>query len=296
MKTDTLLLEKWWDELTDEEFQDIFRMNKKTVIDLQAEIDYSENVYEDRTDPVLLTCLWYLGNTKPLEEAEELFNMKDIETAIQQYLLKILQLGSVYILWPALDEMKLIENGFAKEYKFPGVVGVIGSLHIETNASEQSDAELYYNEVMEKHSIILQVVCDSNCILRDVCVGCPGGKSIKEIFETSPLYAYVVGEDSVLSKNEFHLLGGTELPQLDSLLTPYKFISEERITEQQYQYNLLHESVMNVVEKTFRCLENRFPRLTTIEKPEFASLITSCVCVLHNFTLVHNDCCELYSM
>lgn len=294
MKTDTLLLEKWWDELTEEEFQEIFRMNKKTVVGLQAEIDYSENIYEDRIDPVLLACLWYLGNTKPLEEAEQLFNMKDIETAIQQYLVKLLQLGSVYILWPSLDEMKLIENSFANQFKFPGVVGVIGSLHIETNVSDQSDAELYHNEVMEKHSIILQVVCDSNCMLRDVCVGCPGGQNIKEILETSPLYMCLAGEDSELCKNEFHLLGGTELPQLDSLLTPYKFMAGERITEQQYQYNLLHESVMSVVEKTFRYLENRFPRLTTIEKPEFASLISSCVCILHNFTRVHNDSCELY--
>lgn len=287
---------EWWNDLNDDEFQNIFRMSKTTVIDLQAEIDHLENVYEDRVENLLLVCLWILGNTKPFDEAEQLFNVKDVENKVHEYFAKILKLASTYIVWPEEDELKLIEKGFLKQYAFPKLVGVIGSLHIEINPEGEKDKADYFNNIMHKHTIVLQVVCDNNLLLRDVSVGCPGGKSIKDILESSPLHNLLTDPSSSLLKNDFLLLGGTEHPQLNNLVTPFKFLNVENLNQRHLKYNILHNSVMDVVEKTFKCLETRFPRLTSVDRlnSKMASLIANCICILHNFTRVRNDRCELY--
>ncbi|KAF5288118.1 hypothetical protein FQA39_LY15505 [Lamprigera yunnana] len=290
------VVDKWWTGLNNEEFQKTFRMSKATLINLQAEIDHLEEVNCDRVEKLLLASVWYLGNTKSFKEVEEMFDITDANCCLQGYFSKIIKLGSPYIVWPDENELKLIEKDFLMQYSFPKLVGVIGSLHVEVNPEGGLNQLDYYNNIMQKYTIVLQVVCDSNLLLRDVCVGCPGGKSIKEIFECSPLCNLLTDPNSAIVKNNLLLLGGTEHPQLHNLLTPFKFSGIDNVNEKHLQFNLLHNNVMEVVEKTFTCLETRFPRLTNVDKldSELASSIVSCICVLHNFTRVRNDYCELY--
>uniref|UniRef100_A0A1Y1MMY7 DDE Tnp4 domain-containing protein n=1 Tax=Photinus pyralis TaxID=7054 RepID=A0A1Y1MMY7_PHOPY len=286
----------WWNQLNDDEFQDVFRMNKKTVVDLQAEIDHSENLFIDRVDKLLLACIWVLGNTRSFKEAETFFCIENIESKMQEYFTKILNLGSTYIVWPLENELAEVQKGFMTHYKFPKLVGVIGSLHIEINPESISGKAEYFNNIMHKHTIVLQVVCDNNLLVRDICVGSPGGKSIKQILEGSPLHSLITDPDGAIVKNDYLLLGGTEHPKLKNLLTPYEFSKAQKINERHLEFNILQNSVMCVVEKTFKCLETRFPRLTSVDRlnPSIASLLVSCICILHNFTRVRNDRCELY--
>ncbi|KAK5650689.1 hypothetical protein RI129_001718 [Pyrocoelia pectoralis] len=286
----------WWNELDDDEFQDAFRMSKKTLIDLQAEIDHSENLFIDRVDKLLLACVWILGNTRSFKEAETFFCIENIESKMEEYFTKILNLGSTYIVWPSVEELAEVQKGFMIKYKFPKLVGVIGSLHIEINPENVPSKLDYFNNIMHKHTVVLQVVCDNNLLVRDVCIGSPGGKSIKEILESSPLHSLLTDPQGSLIKNDYLLLGGTEHPRLKNLLTPFKLLNIENINERHLEFNILHNSVMCVVEKTFKCLETRFPRLTSVDRfnPNIASLLASCICILHNFTRVRNDRCELY--
>lgn len=283
----------WWDIIDDDGFQMNFRMSRSTFISLQAELDDMEGIDNEETNQFLLCCVWVLGNTIPLENAAAVFDINEsIEEVLMQFLKKIIALGEQYLTWPDVTEAKQIEQGFLNIYKFPGVIGVVGSLHI----SILPDAKhaLYYNREMKKHTIILQVVCDNNLLLRDVCAGCPGGKDIETILRCSPLYAKLSDENGYLVKNGKHLLGGTEHPYMKTLLTPYRGIN---LNERQTKFNALHGSVMYTVEKTFSFLENRFPRLTCMDtlSPQLATLLVSAASVLHNFTRVRKDACDLYT-
>lgn len=283
--------EEFWN-LSDKDFQEVFRMSKTTVVDLQAEMDFLENTNQDRIDSNLLATLWYLGNTKSFEDAQAIFGYDNLQTNIEGYLLKILKLGCTYIALPKGAETVIIQNSFNNDYKLSGVVGVIGSLLVEVAADKDSS---FFNEFTEKHTIVLQVVCDNNLLLRDVCVGCPGGQSIKEIFRSSRFCLELLNENSFLAKEKQIFLAGTEHPKLLNLLTPYKGPLED-LTESEQKFNLLHNSAMNVVQQTFMCLDNRFPRLTGVDElnHELATVVVSAICILHNFTRVRNDNCELY--
>ncbi|KAI4458614.1 hypothetical protein MML48_7g00004167 [Holotrichia oblita] len=283
----------WWENLDEEEFQITFRMSKKTCISLQAELDDVEGIDNESSDTFLLCCLWILGNTLPFKDAGPMFDIEDnIEVILAQYLKKISALGETYLAWPTDEEAAEIEEGFLKKYHFPGVVGVIGSLHI--NVLPDGKQSLYYNTEMDKHTIILQVVCDNHLLLRDVCAGCPGGKDIQTILRSSPLFKKLTDDDSYLIKNNKHLLGGTEHPQMRTLLTPYK---GKDLNEKQSKFNVLHNSVMYTVEKTFCYIQSRFPRLTCMDNlhPHLATLLVSAACVLHNFTRVRGESNEFYT-
>ncbi|GJQ74420.1 hypothetical protein Trydic_g21290 [Trypoxylus dichotomus] len=282
-----------WEDIEDTDFQITFRMTRKTFIALQAEIDEIEGIDNELTDTNLLCCIWILGNTVSFREASLIFNVDDdFEDVLMQYLKKILTLGEMYLAWPTDEEAVQIEERFLSKYKFPGVVGVIGSLHISISPNRKH--ALYYNNEMNKHTIVLQVVCDSNLVLRDVCAGCPGGKDIQTILKSSPLYKRLTDEDSYLVKNDKHLLGGTEHPQMKTLLTPY---AGNELTDKQTKFNILHNSVMYTVEKTFCMIENRFPRLTCMDNlsPHLATFLVSAACILHNFTRIHGDYSDLYT-
>ncbi|XP_022910301.1 uncharacterized protein [Onthophagus taurus] len=279
--------------LSDEEFQSIFRMSRKTSIALQAELDVLSNIDNESTDKNLLFCLWYLGNNEPITSAPHIFDLnEDAEEVLMVYLDKLTSLGANYIKWPDEEEFEQIEVGFKRMYGFPGVVGVIGSLHIHI-ASQGNDSK-YYNKEMKGDTIVLQVVTDNNLLLRDVFAGSPGGKDVETILKSSGLYQKLIDENEYLTRCNKHLLGGTLHPQMKTLLTPYKVLGE--LTERQCKFNYLHNSVMFNVEQTFRCMENRFLRLTTVDSldPLLCSSVVSAICILHNFTRVRNDNCNIY--
>lgn len=280
----------WWDDLTDDEFIKHFKMSRNTFIYLQAELDATENREADRIDKKLLTLVWLLGNTASLDEAAQLFKLKDISNDIQFYCKKIVALNPKYLTWPTEDEANEIADNFKRQFGFSDTVGVIGSLYIEVKGKDALEIN-YFNVEMQKHVVVLQIVCDSYLLIRDVCVGYPGSQSVCEIFKSSPLFKKLSDPNSYLVKNEKHLLGGYKHPELKTLLTPYDLSSSDIIHDELIQYNAAHERMMTTVEKTFHLLETRFPRISSVDcfSPSIASLIIGTSCVLHNFVRMRND-------
>lgn len=282
---------KWWENLPLEEFQSNFRMTMETFTDLQAEIDDRDNRYSPEIDVALLACLWILGTNASLEEAEQRFSLgENFKSILDDKLRKIIALKDSYLTWPNENEAKIIEKDFEAKYGFPGVTGVIGSLYIEVKADNTANMDKYFNRETKKYMFVLQIVCDSNLLIRDSCIGFPGGYSVGDILRNSPLYAKLKNPDEYLIKKKKHLLGGYSHPELETLITPFE---SAELSAEKYRFNIVHENVMSVVEKTLQCIECRFPRLTGVENfsPDFASILIGAICVLHNFTRVKNDDC-----
>lgn len=299
MEEETIVLEtvdsRWWSNLSEQSFQSSFRMCCETFVELQAEIDLLEDISDPETNVNLLICLWVLGNTNDLEDVAGIFDVTgDVYETVEEYLGKIIKLSGTYIQWPTVSEAEEIEKMFLLKYSFPGIFGVLGSLHVVVNVNNASNKDVYFNIQAQKHTVVLQVVCDSNLLIRDASAGLPGGSSIESIFKLSNLHKKLTDENSYIVKKRKHLLGGTEHPHLPTLLTPYKI--QANMIEKHVKYNNLHASVMHIVEETFRFMENRFPRLTSMDvfPPTFASLVINAACVLHNFTRIRNDNCDLY--
>jgi len=54
--------------------------------------------------------------------------------------------------------------------------------------------------------------------------------------------------------NETHILGDSAYPFLPHLLTPYR--DTGRLTASQANFNFIHSSTRNVVERAFGCMKN----------------------------------------
>lgn len=284
--------DNWWEYLNPEQHQRIFRMSKDTVIRLQAEIDYENNEFTTITNPKLLCTLWILASTQPIETANKLFRInEDITVVLCEMLQKIINLGKVYITWPDEIEANTIEKIFENSYGFPDVLGILGSLYITLDSS--NIGEDYCNEQNEQNMIVLQVVCDCNMLLRDVYVGCPGSKEIPDILKASLLYKKLTESESYMVKRNKHLLGGTRHPKMDTILTPY---NHSELTTSEMRLNALHASLMDTVENTLKCLQNRFPRLRSVDNLSLTvvSLLVTAACVLHNFTKILDNESDMY--
>lgn len=270
--------------LSDKDFYNFFRMNKQTIIDLQKEIDI------DSSDTNLLLTLFILGNVTPLPELSTILNVseKKLITVCKTYFEKILQLSDKYVSWPTISEMSTLERLFITNYNFPSVIGAIGCLHITVQIPESvPNISDYFNDSTGNYTIVLQAVCDSNLQFRDLFIGFPGSYNVQEILEASPLMTKLK-DDGTLRKLRKHLLGGTEHPELETLLTPYPLTE---LDERQLKFNLRHSSAMLVIDRTFSEMENRFQRMKCLDcfDMKFATLALGAICVLHNYTRIKSD-------
>lgn len=279
--------------LRDSEFEQLFRMKRTTFADLQKEL-----AIPAKKESNLLLSLWILGNTKSFSEIASLLRIKQesVYDICEKCFTQIVDLSANYVTWPSDTEVLALEKGFQCEFKFPGVVGVVASLHIAVYVTEDDpEGATYFNKGAKHHTIVLQAVCDNNMLFRDIFAGYPGSNSIKTILEASPVYKKLKDENSFITKSKKHLLGGTEHPQLPTLLTPYSIPKYRKPTERELKFNALHGSVMCIVEKTFRMVENRFQRMKSLDtaSPKFATLAAGAICTLHNFCRLRNDntCC-----
>lgn len=280
-------------QIEDEDFEKLFRLNKNTFFILQNEILNTEDD-TGSYDTNLLLSLWILGNTAPFDEITGIFGLEEehIKIICEKYYSKIIKLSSKYITWPSPSEMLSLEYIFKTEYDFPSIIGALGCLHIAVQLSENvNDCASYFNTNSGNYTIILQALCDSNLLFRDIFLGFPGGNSVEDILKASSLYTKLMDSDSFLRKTKRHILGGTQHPQMEALLTPYPSEDELQLTDEQLKFNALHSSAMLVLDKIFYLIENRFQRMKCLDSIniEFATLAVGAICVLHNFTRIHGD-------
>lgn len=104
------------------------------------------------------------------------------------------------------------------------------------------------------------------------------------VVRSSPIYA----NNPLLPENQ-HLLGDSAYPLLRNLLNPFR--DNGHLTEEQLRYNLKLSVVRSVVERTFVRLKDKFRRLKYLDiaDPDFGTEIIVAACVLHNFTIIHDN-------
>ena len=141
----------------------------------------------------------------------------------------------------------------------PGVVGAIDGTHIPI----PSPANHHENYVNRKgfHSIIAQVVCDSDMKFTSVNVGWPGSVHDARIFRNSKIGKKII--NGTLLGDEHHLIGDAAYPLSKHLLTPYKDFGN--LTRQQQRYNYIQSSTRIVVERSIGQLKGRFRKLKMLD-------------------------------
>ena len=90
----------------------------------------------------------------------------------------------------------------------------------------------------------------------------------------------------------YHILGDSAYPLSNHLLTPYRVRQNMSLAQKKYNTNLALKR--SVIERAFVLLGLRFPRLMKLKVKSLDKRIKCIVsaCVLHNWCIFEDDCCE----
>lgn len=127
-----------------------------------------------------------------------------------------LLLGPKFIKKPVNSEMMLLSLKFERYSKIQGTILAIDGTHISIDAPSY----VPYQYINRKgwHSISVQLVCDNNCIIRDVFGGFPGCSHDAFLYNNSTFKNYV--ESSI--PLPYFVIGDAAYPQHTHLVTPFK--------------------------------------------------------------------------
>ncbi|GBG68521.1 hypothetical protein CBR_g3065 [Chara braunii] len=178
---------------------------------------------------------------------------------------------------------------------FPGCVGAIDYTHVYIEKPAGQRGECFYDRTGQ-FSVVVQVVCDHECRIQSVFVGCPGSVHDSRVLRVSPLHREAQRGGGVVGTGGEVLRGGRTIgryllddagyPQLPWIMTP---VGGNSRNEAEQVYDDCHTSAWSSIERTFRRLtfvwrnfiRTQIANMKTLRK-EFMA-----ICILHNLMVEH---------
>ena len=132
----------------------------------------------------------------------------------------IVDLKDEFIKWPTTRaEIANAQRGFYDLSGFPGAVGAIDCTHVPLDCSPLGNNEYAYVNRKGKHSINVQLVCDTRYRILNVVARWPGSAHDSGILQNSAIHDMF--EQRLLPGV---LLGDSGYPQKNWLMTPYRIV------------------------------------------------------------------------
>ena len=166
-------------------------------------------------------------------------------------------------------------TAFEQKQGLRRVLGAIDGFHISVSAPLDSP-ESYVNR-KGFHSLVLQVVCDDQLIIRDAITGWPGSVHDARVYRNSDLFHRIQANPATMCPEGSYLIGDAGYPLSEQMITPFK----GQLNPEQANFNFAHSSTRMVVEKTFAILKGRFRCLKNLDVKKIDSCLCSHSCSLH---------------
>lgn len=177
-----------------------------------------------------------------------------------------------------VEEITNIKQKFFEMSRFPNVIGAIDCTHVAIKAPYNNEP-IYVNR-KQYHSLNIQVVCDSETMIRNFSAKYPGSTHDSFIWRNCTLRnRFEAGEFG-----QSYLLGDSGYPLEPYLMTP---ISQPE-NPPDHNYNRSHTQTRVVIEQTFGVLKSRFRCLhksggsLQYEPVKCARIAVACM-LLHNY-------------
>lgn len=182
---------------------------------------------------------------------------------------------------------------FEEKWNFPHCVGALDGNHIVIQAPPESGSQ-YYN-YKETHSIVLMALADANYKITYANIGVNGIVSDGAVFNNN------CGLSTALQENTLNLPPSEPLPGRTKAV-PYVVVADDAFAVKPFLmkpypirnqpginriYNYRLSRARRIVENVFGILANRFRilRKAITLAPEKVTIITTTICVLHNFLM-----------
>ncbi|GBG59751.1 hypothetical protein CBR_g54854 [Chara braunii] len=197
--------------------------------------------------------------------------------------------------FPTGQRLEDVQNGFERK-GFPGCVGAIDCTHLYIEKPKGEQSECYYHHT-GGFSVVAQVVCDHECRISSVYVGCPGSVHDSRALRMSPLFVNATEGRGVLAEGGAmlhdgrhigrYLLGDQGYPLLPWLMTPFGRFAR---TSADRAFDLIQSAARSCIERAFGRLKavwRNFIRTHICNMKTFCKEFMA-ICILHNLMIEHN--------
>ncbi|XP_036139699.1 protein ANTAGONIST OF LIKE HETEROCHROMATIN PROTEIN 1-like [Monomorium pharaonis] len=285
------------DSLSDQEFKEHLRINRRTALTLIDELELSGYIpsHSFGIRPLsaklsFILFLWYIANTEPLRTLSDRFDISisSVFRVLRRITKWFLSKLDTIIKWPQEQNVKIVCDKFFIKQGVPNVLGAIDGTHIRIekpsiNARDYINRKKYF-------SICLQAVVDSDMRITNIYCGEPGSLHDSRVLRRSPLYEAASVNQAMLFPNQTFILGDSAYPSLPWLVSPYK--DNGHLSPQQVEFNYMISSTRISVERAFGQLKGRFRRIKFFNEYRTLPFIINTVvaaCILHNYCINEND-------
>lgn len=235
----------------------------------------------------LLIFLAYMASQESLREISVQFGVgiktvhdvvKSMSYAINTLLIRIID-------WPSIQTQQAISRDFQLQSGIPGIIGALDGTHIRLYSAPKGDRD-YFNR-KQFPSIQLQVVCDSDMVIRHAYTGWPGCTHDARVLRNSSLFEDGEQGNAIGQRN--FIIADSAYPLRNWLITPFR--NTGHLTPRQHRFNRRLSSARQIVERCYGHLKGRFRRLReiTVRKPPHIIAIIISGCILHNLCVLSHD-------
>nr|CAI5829502.1 unnamed protein product [Callosobruchus analis]CAI5831382.1 unnamed protein product [Callosobruchus analis] len=205
--------------------------------------------------------------------------------------LNLTDIMNQYIHMPrSIEECQAMRRRFFETQSFPGVLGCIDCTHVAIYPPQRDDPvypEVAYVNRKGYHSINVQLICDADQKITNICARYPGGTHDSFIWNNSSVCQYMQNLHN--HEQSYYLLGDSGYSVRPWLQTPFPDVIPGTPEE---RYNIAHRRTRSLIERTNGVLKMRFRCLLKHRVLHYAphrcsKIINSCA-VLHNMCIDNN--------
>ncbi|CAA2987726.1 ALP1-like [Olea europaea subsp. europaea] len=207
--------------------------------------------------------------------------------------------GLHHLRWPSAEqEMTNIKTKFEKIQGLPNCCGAIDTTHIKMMLTSSDQGADMWLDRKENHSMILQVVVDSDFRFRDIVTGWPGKMNEYSVLQSSNFFKLcekgerMNGDKLTLSEQTEvgeYIIGDTGYPLLPWLMTPYQ---GKELSESKVEFNKRLIATHIVAKRALARLKERWKMIQgdmwRPDKHKLPRFIFAC-CILHNIVIDMED-------
>lgn len=190
-----------------------------------------------------------------------------------------------------LNECFTTRNRYYEKFQFPGVLGVIDCTHVAIYPPKNNDPaypEAAYVNRKGYHSINVQLICDSEMKIINICARYPGSTHDSFIWNNSAAYRYMHNLHNN-GHRSYYLIGDSGYGLRPWLQTPIPNAApgspEETYNSRFCTTRSLIECCNGVLKLRFRCL---LKHRVLHYGPQKASKIINACAILHNLCITNN--------
>ncbi|XP_041707290.1 putative nuclease HARBI1 [Coregonus clupeaformis] len=206
--------------------------------------------------------------------------------AIRRVYLALARILPDFVKFPGHCSQQEVKDSFYRIAGLPNVIGVVDCTHIPIKVPSGPEASDYTNQ-RSFHSINVQMVCDSQCLITNIEAKWPGSVNDFHILQKSTLYHQF--QQGIF---DGWLVADNEYPCLPFMMTPYlnpKPGAESCFNEALYETRACIKTTFTTLRARFGCLKGLW-----VSPQSACDIIVACM-VLHNVAIIRKEAPPCFS-